>query len=89
MTLILFQKMCLTLLKKLVIFIITLFKVSPMSLKSLATAEQIALVNSLKLSLVPLCRKECRTLCKNHKNNATVLPFYSCYKKKKGIQFHF
>jgi len=62
-----------------------LFMVSPVSLRSLATVEEIALVNSQKVSLVTLCRRECRTLCKN---SATLLPFYSYVtKRKRGINF--
>lgn len=47
-----FPKKCLTRLKRLVIFIMTLCKVSSICLKYLATVEQIALVSDLKVSLV-------------------------------------
>lgn len=57
-----------------------------MSLKSLATVEQIVLVNSLKASLVTLHRRECRTLCNECKTNAMLLPFYS-YIRKRGFNF--
>lgn len=65
------------------IFMVTLFVVSPVSLKSLAAVEQMALANSLSFC-GGIWGRECGTLCKTHRNNGTLLPSMTMWRKGKG-----